>query len=310
MTDTNSFTEAKGRLGIALDGIGDTITISRTDAEILKGSWPPDNVSLPSGSCRFDASLVPFLASAIDHNCFRYFEVGGISVIPHILGGVHLVATNGVVACIAYDPKGKAPESGMRLMLPRTAIDLCKKQKPISFESCGAEYRNELPDWCQPGLVTVLGGVVMISPKNTPPDIDLGADESPLFWSSYAETNRLYRSNDFRIGKTFPWTGILSKFKEEKSVARYSVGVSAMARATDAMDKSSVEFWDILPRGGITVFIPTDPISPKLAIVLANAKGGERFLSPVSGLPEWLDEAVLGAPDQDGASKQREVRDE
>lgn len=101
MTDVNSFSEAKARLGIALDGGGDTITISRADAEILKGSYLPGNPTLPSGSCSFDASLVPFLASAIDHNCFRYFEIGGISVIPHILGGVHLVSTNGIVVCMS-----------------------------------------------------------------------------------------------------------------------------------------------------------------------------------------------------------------
>lgn len=300
MTDANSFSEVKARLGIALDGAGDTITISRADAKILKGSHlPPDNSTLPSGSCSFDASLVSFLAAAIDHNCFRYFEVGGISVIPHILGGVHLVATNGIVVCIAYDPKGKVTEGGMRLMLPKTVLDMCKKQQPISFESCGAEYRNELPNWCQPGCIAVAGGVAMIFPKSAPPDIDLGANESPLFWSSYAETSKLYRGDDFRIGKTFPWSQILLKFKDEKSVARYSVGTPAMARVTDAMAKSDVEFWDVLPRDSITVFIPTDPISPKLAIVLANARGTERVLSPDSGLPEWLDEALWGTPDHE-----------
>lgn len=299
MTDVNSFSEAKARLGIALDGGGDTITISRADAEILKGSYLPGNPTLPSGSCSFDASLVPFLASAIDHNCFRYFEIGGISVIPHILGGVHLVSTNGIVVCIAYDPKGKVTEDGMRLMLPKTALDMCKKQHPIKFESCGAEYRNELPDWCQPGYIEVAGGVAMIFPKSAPPDIDLGEDESPLFWSSYAETGKIYKGDDFRIGKTFPWSQILMKFKDKKSVVRYSVGTAAMARVIDAMAKSGVEFWDVLPRSEISAFVPTDPISPKLAIVLATVNGANSFLSLDSGLPEWLDETLWGASDRE-----------
>lgn len=296
MTDAKTFSDVKSRLREAISSDRDTVTISRSDAERIEKSWFPRDDKLPTGHCCFDASLVPFLAAAIDHNCYRYFDIGGISIIPHLLGGVYLLASNGIVACIAYDPEGKVTEGGMRLMLPKAVLDLCKKKPPIEFESCGAVYKNELPDWCQLGHVTVLGGVAMIFPKSTPPDIDLEEGETPLIWSAYAETSNLYQGHDFRIGKPFNFSAVLSRYGKQSAPARFGVGTAAMARVMDAMKASGVEFWDTHPRETLTAFFPAPTPNPRIEIILTNAGKTEQFLSPESGLPEWLSEFSWNYP--------------
>lgn len=288
MTDAKTFSDVKSRLSEAISSDRDTVTISRSDAERIEKSWFPRDDKLPTGHCCFDASLVPFLAAAIDHDCYRYFDIGGISIMPHPNGGVYISASNGTALCIAHDPDGTVSNGGMRLMLPKNVINMCKPRSPIEFESCGEIYQQGLPDWCQPGLIRVVDGVIMIFPSEAPPDLDLGKDETPLIWSRYAETNNAFNSEDFRIGKPLEILGVISEFfKDKEGDTYFPLGAPVLAKVTDAIHASGVEFWNMHPRKNMTAFFPTMPEAAPLGIFLAH---GNRFYFQLSGadFPKWI----------------------
>lgn len=177
--DKLSFSEAKERLADAMSNDGDCIKIDRETAEILQGSWPPDDEPPLSKSAYFNPKYMEFLRPVVEANMegVASFKVRGISVLPAPTKGVLLCATNGTVLAIAHDENGALSEGakdGFRFTVPMSFFDACKPPKPFSLQWGGndVDIEDSIPDFAKPGLVHATGICLLLMPEGQPEGTD------------------------------------------------------------------------------------------------------------------------------------------
>lgn len=240
---------------------------------------------LPDCHALFKAKHLHALRGILDSARARQFflDSAGLFIEP-AEKGVFLIASDGWVVGVIYDPEGYANKP-FRALLPEMFCARAAPAAPLQVFSEGPAD-IELPEWAQPSDVRIAPVCALIFPQMNHPSVE-DPRYAPALASVRIETGKEWREDDFRLqeDKKIPWRTALSGPFGAHGAICISPRVPAVFDALSDLcgDRAAASF---------SISFHERPFGPHVLRLkgvpeFCGAFMGQKFVEP-DPLPEWL----------------------